>query len=253
MSLLTVEDLQVKINHQLICDGLSFAVQPGDCWGILGANGCGKTTLLHTLAGFRAPIHGQLFLQGQNFLTYSLKEAAQKKGILLQNTTFTFPQTVFDYCLAGRHPHLALFKTETAEDHRIVQECLLEMDLLHLRDQLVQTLSGGEQRRLAIATLFTQQPLLYFLDEPTNHLDVKHQINILNYARERVALFGGATIMAIHDINLAQRFCNKFLMLFEEGKYLLGDALLTEENLSRLYNHPIKLIKAEGKNIWVAN
>ncbi len=252
-TLLTTEDLEVTRNGRTLCEQLNMVIQPGDCWGILGANGRGKTTLLHTLFGFHPQSKGKIFLQQKDLTYYSLKTAAQKKGILFQHTTFTFPQTVFEYCLSGRYPHRSLFNTDAEKDYSLTQESLLKMDLLHLRNNLIQNLSGGEQRRLSIATLLAQQPLLYFLDEPTHHLDIKHQIKALDQITCAAQKLDGACIMTLHDINLAQRYCNNILFLLGEKDFLLGKTqdVLNTENLSRTYGVSVRAIADAGKNIWV--
>jgi iron complex transport system ATP-binding protein len=122
----------------------------------------------------------------------------------------------------------------------------VELDGLEQRQ--VSTLSGGERRRLALATLFTQNPQLFLLDEPTNHLDPHHQIELLSLLGQQVTNNDRASLMILHDINLATRFCDHLLLLFGEGETLYGPSneVLNTDTLSRLYGHPV--ISVEGPN-----
>lgn len=242
-NLLHTQHVSVKIGSKIICRDLNLDINPGDVWAILGSNGSGKTTLLHALAGFFPLAYGDIFL-GENKLTQlSIKTIAQSIGILFQDFNLTFPQTVWEYCRAGRYPHLAYFKKDSAKDQQIVMHALQKMELDKLTHRPVAQLSGGEKRRLAIAALLAQTPSIYLLDEPTNHLDMRHQMSVLNHFRDLAATQSAAIILSLHDVNLAQQFCNHFLFLFPDGSTLQGSqqTLLTCENLTRLYQHPVKM------------
>ncbi|MEO8401810.1 MAG: ABC transporter ATP-binding protein [Gammaproteobacteria bacterium] len=247
--LLTTNDLTVQIADKKICQALHCTLEPGDIWGILGANGSGKTTLLHTLAGLIPATSGDIFLETKNLTTLSAQHIARRVAILFQETSVTFPQTVFEFCLQGRYPHLSYFGWEKSVDKKIVLAALAEMELETKLSQSIQTLSGGEKRRLAIATLLAQTPKIYLLDEPTNHLDLRHQISVLNHFKKLSQTDSVGIVMALHDINLAHHYCNKILMLFDEGEILFDktDVLLNPKNLSRLYRHPIE----NNRKLWL--
>lgn len=233
-TLFAAENITVKIANQFICQNLNWEISAEERWGILGPNGSGKTTLLHTLAKLRAPESGNIILDGKNIRQFAPKEIAKKLGILLQETQCVFPQTVFDYCLAARYPHISSFSAH--EDQIITEEALNIMALLPLRKRSVMTLSGGERRRLAFAALLTQAPSVYLLDEPFNHLDIKHQVKMLQHLK-KLSEAGTAMITTLHDINLAREFCSHLLLVSGDGEIVLGttDDVLTMENLSRLY------------------
>lgn len=239
---LTTNNLTVSIANKTICRHLNLEIKAGDVWGILGPNGSGKTTLLHTLAGLHAPAQGEITLHGKKLTTIPNKQRAREIGVLFQDSSFIFPQSVYDYCLSGRHPHLAHFMRETAEDHRITQQALAVMGLGNKLQQNVLSLSGGERRRLMVATLLAQVPHLYLLDEPTNHLDIRHQIKILNYFKHLADNHSASIMMSLHDINLAYHYCNKVLLLFGDGEILQGPTqnICTKENLSHLYQYPLQ-------------
>ena len=154
--------------------------------------------------------------------------------------------------LLGRHPHLAKWRWEDAEDIAQARNALSEMNLEAMAERDITTLSGGERQRVAIASLLTQRPQLYLLDEPGNHLDIAFQIRSLEVMRQRVVNEGLGLCMATHDINLAARFCDQILLLTGDGEFLLGSTseILTPENLSRAYGCEIRQVAYEGGSVF---
>lgn len=240
MSLLETQNLTLRISKNTLCENLNLQVKHGEIWGILGSNGSGKTTLLKTFAGLHIA-KGEIRLNGKSLSSTPIKEMAQIVGILFQESRDVFPLTVSEYCSSGRYPHLNYLGWETTEDRHILQQALIDMELTALSTQNILTLSGGERRRLSIATLLAQSPQLYLLDEPTNHLDLRYQIKILNHFQKLAQSKSVSIIMSLHDINLAAHYCDRILLLLGNGQYLSGTTknMLNEENLSYLYQHPI--------------
>lgn len=253
MSLLATKALRADIGGKRIGGDLDLVIKPGQCWGVLGANGAGKTTLLHTLAGLRAPAAGTIELDHQPLSSWSRREIAQRLGILLQDSDDPFPATVLETALIGRHPHMGAWQLEGPDDREKALAALAEVGLSEFEQRGIDTLSGGERRRLALATLLTQDPVLYLLDEPTNHLDLHHQIELLGRLRERARSRDGALVMALHDVNLAARFCDHLLLIFANGETLHGpaDELLKPGHLSCLYHHPIEEVTANGRRAFL--
>ena len=237
MTLLETRNLDVTVAGIRVCRGLDLRIRPGECWGLLGRNGAGKTTLLHTLAGLRAPDAGAIRLGGDPMGELSRREIARRLGLLFQDTETSFPATVMEAALAGRHPHLGRWGWEGAEDRRLTEAALRAVGLDGMHRRRIETLSGGEQRRLAIATLLAQDPALALLDEPTNHLDPNHQTGMLRLLQKRMQSGGRAMLLILHDINLALRFCDHLLLLFGGGETLQGPAsrVARREHLERLY------------------
>lgn len=251
---LLAKQISIKAGNKLICQSLTIHSKPGEVWGILGPNGCGKTTLLHALMGLHPIIHGEILLGKNKLKQLSLKCIAQSLGLLFQDFSTHFPQTVLDYCSASRYPHLPYFKKEDKQGKEIVLQALQTMELDLAQNKIIQHLSGGEQRRLAIAALLAQTPSIYLLDEPTNHLDIKHQIKVLTHFRYLAKNKSVTVLMTLHDINLVQQFCDHILLLFGDGTSMQGftQATLNAQNLTRLYQHPI-LQKGEGEqSYWEA-
>ncbi len=253
MTTLATTQLKVEIGSVLVTAQLQLTLSPGQCWGILGRNGAGKTTLLHTLAGLREPQAGTVAVDDRPLETMSRRDAARHLGVLFQEETTPFPATVLETALVGRHPYLGRWSWEDGDDMECARQALRTVGIADLEARLVSTLSGGERRRLALATLLTQDPEILLLDEPTNHLDLHHQIQILNHLRQLATERGKALMVILHDINLATRFCDHLLMLLGDGSTVAGPAreVIDIQTLEQLYQHPLQQIDHEGSNIWL--
>ena len=251
---LETRGLAVRIAGKQVCRGLDFAAGAGDCIGILGANGVGKTTLLHTLAGLRAPETGTVLLDGEAIAAQPRRRVAQRLGLLMQQPEDSLPATVLETALIGRHPHLDFWRWESHADVAIARRALKSVGLDGLEQRAQTALSGGERRRLDIATVLAQDPQVFLLDEPAHQLDLHYQMGLLGLLRRLTAEQGRAVIMSLHDINLAARFCSAVLMLFGEGESLFGETarVLSPENLTRLYRTPVAALPWEGGRVFIA-
>lgn len=243
--LLQTQQLKVRIAGKTICESLDLNIERGQCWGVLGSNGAGKTTLLHTLAGLRPAASGTVLLDDAPLATLTRRAIARRIGVLFQDADDAFPDTVLNTVLIGRHPHLKAWGFESAADIELARRALADTGLRDLEQRLISTLSGGERRRVALATVLAQAPALYLLDEPVNHLDLHQQIAALELLGQRVRADGKTVMMSVHDVNLAARYCDHVLLLFDDGTLLQGPtaAVLNQASLERLYRHPIISIK----------
>ena len=251
--MLATAALGVRAGSRELVDELSASFAPGEFIAILGRNGSGKTLTLHTLAGLRAPAEGVVSLGGESLTTLPRRKVARRVGVLLQDVEEGFTTTALESVLIGRHPHLAPWQWESREDERIARAALEQMELSDFADRHTDTLSGGEQRRVAIAGLLAQEPEVYLVDEPTNHLDPHHQLAVLALLRE-LAARGATIIAALHDPTLAARFANRVLLLFGDGHWRLGPAseVLTAGILSELYSTPIMELAAHGRRVFAS-
>jgi len=242
--LLECRDLVVSIGGQRIVEALELALEPGRSIGILGPNGAGKTTLLLTLAGIRSPQVGQVALEGTPIQGMPRAAIARRLGMLTQNTRFAFDATALEVALSGRHPHLGALGRESAQDFARARRALSDVGLTGLSERSCRELSGGEQRRLALAVVLAQDPAVMLLDEPTNHLDPARQVAVLDLLWRRIHAGRGGQIMALHDINLATCYCTDVLMLFGGGRWSLGPTaeMLTVDRLSALFGCPIRAV-----------
>ncbi|MDH5785022.1 MAG: ABC transporter ATP-binding protein [Chromatiales bacterium] len=252
MSTLSVDKLSIKVGERHLCNRLTLTLNPAERWAILGANGSGKTTLLHTMTGLLPLTEGSVELDGHPITTIARRAVAQRLGLLLQDSHDPFPVTVLESVLSGRHPHLERWSQEGEEDLAIARQALAAMALDEMEGRMVQTLSGGERRRLAIATLLTQDPALMLLDEPLNHLDLRHQQQLLQRLK-RLGDEGKGVMMVLHDPNLALRYCDRALLLYGDGSWESGSCqeLLTTERLSRLYGYPIRQLMEGSGRIFI--
>ena len=242
----------MSVGARRLVTGLSLEFAAGEFVAILGRNGTGKTLTLHTLLGLRKPQAGAVYLDGEPMEGVSRRTVALRAGLLAQDVEESFVTTVLEAVLVGRHPHLALWQWETAEDERIAQEALAAVDLADFAGRRTDTLSGGELRRVAVAALLAQEPGVYLLDEPSNHLDPAHQMGVLGVFRGQCEL-GKTVIATLHDPTVAARFADRVVLLHGDGRWQAGAAreMLTAERLSELYMSPMIELEKDGRRVFV--
>ncbi|MBB3048041.1 iron complex transport system ATP-binding protein [Litorivivens lipolytica] len=252
MSTLAARQLVIDIPEREDGTPLDFTIQPGEIWAILGPNGAGKTTLLHTLAGLKAPRKGEVALNDQSLNQLRRKQIAREIAVVFQERQDGFPATVLETVLIGRHPYMAPWDVETAEDLELARAALERTQLSALEDRLVSTLSGGERQRLALATALCQQPAIWLADEPGNHLDLRHQVEAMKlFANE--ADVGRAVLLCLHDLNLAARWCTHILLLYPDGRACWGaaDKMLERSALEKLYRQQLTETQVDGRRYFV--
>jgi len=245
MTILGCENLDVQIAGIKVVNGLQLELAPGEFWGLLGPNGIGKTTLLKCLAGLTSPASGRVQLESRDIAALPRKLVARHIGMLQQHTVYVFDSSVMQTVLTGRHPHLGYWEREGPGDLEKGDAALHAVDLDGFAERSVTGLSGGEARRLAFAALLVQEPDIMLLDEPTNHLDLRHQVQIMGMIRDQTRQNGHTALAALHDINLAARYCSHVLMLFGDGDWCAGpcEDMLSENSLEKLYNCPVEMIQ----------
>ncbi|MDH5394220.1 MAG: ABC transporter ATP-binding protein [Gammaproteobacteria bacterium] len=253
MSLLCVQNLSLSIANKKVCDSLNIEFEAGQSWGVLGRNGVGKTTLLHSLCHLRTEYSGDIMLQDKNLQQYKRSDIAKLMGIQLQHNEDPFPSSVFDTVLTGRHPYIANWQWENEADICKAKAALDIVEMTELAERSVNQLSGGERQRVSLATLITQDPKIFLLDEPNSHLDLNYQISLLDHFTSYSRTNERLLIMNLHDINLASRFCSHLLLLTGDGHYLAGpvENILTADNLELTFRHPIEQIQSPDRNIYL--
>jgi iron complex transport system ATP-binding protein len=211
---------------------------------VLGRNGAGKSSLLHVLAGLAAPASGEVRLDGIGLADWPRRALAQRLGLLPQAIEDPFPGSALQTALVGRHPHLDFWQWEGEADRAVALECLDAMDLAGLDARDVATLSGGERRRLAIATVLAQDPQVFLLDEPIQQLDPQHQLGVLRRFRA-LADGGRSVVLSLHDAGLAARFADEALLLYGDGHWLHGpvDEVLDAKTVGGLYGIDVRELR----------
>lgn len=252
MTVLQLQNLLVDIPNRQRNWPLTLSLASGQIWGVLGANGVGKTSLLHTLAGLRTPGSGSVNLDGKRITAYSRRDVAKQLGIMFQERQEHFPATVLETVLMGRHPYLSPWQMESSEDVKLAEMAIQTLDLTEMTSRLVNTLSGGERQRVALAVLLAQNPQIWLVDEPTNHLDLHHQVAVMALLRTQAAS-GKTLMMSLHDVNLAARWCSHVLLLYPDQAPLSGpaDELLTIANLEPLYQQALVCAEIGGNAVFM--
>jgi len=236
MTSLVCQSLDVSIGGKEICKQLDMELAPGQFWGF---------TLLKCMAGLSTPDAGAVLLENQAIDNLPRRAIARLLGMLQQHTVYVFDASVLETALTGRHPHLGYWEREGPRDKQKALDAIRAVDLEGFEARSVTGLSGGEARRLAFASLIVQEPAILLLDEPTNHLDMKHQVRIMNHVEMQIKNEQRCAMIALHDVNLAARYCNHILMLFGDGDWQAGPVseLLNLENIERLYQCPVESIQ----------
>jgi len=215
---------------------LDLALAPGQCWGLLGSNGAGKTSLILALAGLRAPQSGAIALDGVPLADMRRRDLARRVSVLLQDEDSDFWGNVLDYVMLGRYPRSRSAFSQDEEGLRSARRWLAELDLADREAQAYRTLSGGERQRARVAQLLLQDADILLLDEPLQHLDLRHQAMVMRTLAARAAE-GKAVLTALHEPGHAARHCAFSVLLYDAGRASLGRSsdMLTQANLEALY------------------
>ena len=195
---------------------VSLQVSPGELVGIVGPNGCGKTTLLRLFLGLLTPQTGSMASAGRPAVDWTRREFARRVGVVTQREEPAFPLRVHQAVTLGRFPHVGPIGRLTRKDRDAVDRAMVLCDVITLRDRWVSTLSGGEWQRVRIARALSQEPEALVLDEPTSSLDVRHEMEVFELTVQLVREHSLAGIIVTHHINLAARFADR-LVLMDRG------------------------------------
>lgn len=232
-----------------VLQNISFSIPGGNLVAVLGMNGSGKSTLLKCLARLLCPGSGTIHLNQQDLSHISLQQAARTIAYLPQNTP-PLDCSVIEAVLIGRKPHLGW----QVQPHDL-QETTKILELTGLTAYAARKtsqLSGGELQRVAIARTLAQQPQLLLLDEPVNHLDIRSQLDIMALLRRLTHQMGIISIAVMHDINLALRFCDTFLLL-REGRLTAcgGPEVITASAVNQVYQLQVQLHTVGGLTVLI--
>jgi iron complex transport system ATP-binding protein len=233
-AVLETSALRITVPGRLLVDAFDCALRAGEFVAVLGGNGAGKSLLLRTLAGLRVADAGTVKLDGGELAALPRRQIATRLGFLPQDPDAPPQGSLFESVLLGRFAHLGFWETHGPSDEQRARAAIADVGLENLATRELATLSGGEQRRAAIARLLVQAPAVYLLDEPTNHLDPSHQLGILGHLRS-LAHSGATIIASLHDPNLALRFADRVWLMSGSSVEDVRCDVLEPAHLTRLY------------------
>ncbi|MGB4985506.1 MAG: ABC transporter ATP-binding protein [Erysipelotrichaceae bacterium] len=243
--MIEVKNLSFAYGKNKILDNISFTADDGDCIGILGNNGAGKSTLITCLNKIRQPLSGSVTIDGRNILEMSRKESAKNIAYVAQKNEFN-QTSVYDAILLGRKPYMKWGLT--SEDYQICDEVLHRIGMKEFKLRYVNELSGGEAQKVMLARALVQQPKVLLLDEPTSNLDPKNQYEMMKLVRQIAKEKGLIVLVVIHDLNLALRYCNKFIMIKNGLIYDYGDiSIVNEKSLKDVYGIKAKMLTYDNQ------
>ncbi len=249
---LVAEGLSYAFPHaqRSVFEGISFNAHAGAITAILGNNGAGKSTLLNLLGHLATPTAGSVAIGGAPLERMNRREIARHVAYVTQQQRMPH-LTVYDEVLLGRKPHIAWSVTE--RDREVVAAAIENLGLQPYVHRFCDELSGGERQKVYIARALAQETEVLLLDEPTSALDPKNQMEVLNVVREITKQTSLATIMVIHDVNLALRFADYFLLMRNGEVVSWGDRRsVTDESLSQAYDMPMRIVEIEGHLVSLA-
>jgi iron complex transport system ATP-binding protein len=221
-----------------LLQNVSTTIARGSLTGLLGPNGCGKTTLLKLMSGVIAPQRGSLSLNSRDLAAIPRRELARHIAVVPQETHPAFDYSAMEMVLMGRHPHLGPFSLEGPEDFDIAREAMAATGTEHLAQRPYMTLSGGEKQRVVIAGALAQTPEVLLLDEPTASLDLGYQLEVATLLSRLNRERGVTMVLATHDLNLAASLCDNLVMM-RGGRVLAQGAtrdVLTAPMIRQLYD-----------------
>ena len=219
---LAAEAVTLGYGERVVIDGLDLALAPGQITAIVGANACGKSTLLRSLSRLLVPREGRVVLDGREVHRMPAKELARTLGLLPQSPIAPDGITVADLVGRGRHPHQGIFSRWSREDDEAVAQALAATACVPLADRAVDELSGGQRQRVWIAMALAQQTDVLLLDEPTTFLDVSHQVEVLDLLWDLNRSRGTTIVMVLHDLNLAARYADHLVAMADGGIFATG-------------------------------
>jgi iron complex transport system ATP-binding protein len=210
---LSAEHLRLAYERVDVISDLSVAIPPGRITVIVGANACGKSTLLRGLARLLKPRAGAVYLDGESIHRLPTKEVARRLGILPQSPIAPDGITVADLVMRGRYPHQAWFRQWSAADEQAVAAAMAATETLDISDRPVDELSGGQRQRAWIAMALAQDTGIMLLDEPTTFLDISHQVEVLDLLTHLNQRHGRTIVLVLHDLNQACRYSHHLIAM----------------------------------------
>mgnify|MGYP001851922386 FL=1 len=244
-----VRNLSFSYGKNWVLKDTSFQIEEGKITTIMGANGCGKSTLFNLMTRNLYPGKGNIFLRGKNIQNLALKEFARKVSIVHQYNSSADDITAERLVSFGRTPHMKLMQGRSEADERQIRWAMEVTNTEKYRDREISRLSGGQRQRVWIAMALAQNTKILFLDEPTTYLDIRYQIEILKLVQKLNREYGITIIMVLHDINQAIHYSDWIIGLKDGHVAAEGapDEMITPESIRELYGITLGVTEVEGE------
>ena len=243
MKILKAENLHFSYGKNEVLKGVSMDFYQGTFYGIIGPNGCGKSTFLKNLYGYFTPSEGSVNVYDKNIKSMNARQRAKYIAYVPQETNTGFDFSVYDVIAMGRNPYHSGLQPMSSKDHDIIIEAMEETSTIHLKDKSINELSGGEKQRAILARAFAQDSEIILMDEPVSMLDINHQVEIMDLARSLADKNYKTIVCVLHDLNLAAQYA-QHIFLMSEGKLTnsgMPDEVLTKEILTGVYGVSVKV------------
>lgn len=246
-----VKHVSFSYGKNTILSDLSFAVKEGNITTVMGANGCGKSTLFSLMTKNQTPGKGKILLEGKNIANLRFIDFAKRVSIVHQYNSAADDITVERLVSYGRTPYQKMLGTRTKEDEELVERAMEVTGILPYRDREIAALSGGQRQRVWIAMALAQNTKILFLDEPTTYLDIRYQLEILELVKKLNQEYGITILMVLHEINQAITYSDEVIGLKDGSIVMQGkpQEVITAESMKELYGVSLKVVEVEGKKV----
>jgi iron complex transport system ATP-binding protein len=234
---LKVRGLKFYYNKEIVLNGINLDIKEGEVLGILGPNGCGKTTLLKNLNKNLSPYEGCVLIDDTDLEELSKKEVARTIAVVPQSNDIRFAFTVRDIVSMGRFPFMRTFEGESQNDLDLIDSAMKRTGISEFSERYINTMSGGERQRVIIARALAQTPKILLMDEPTLHLDINTQFDVLDLVYELSKKENLAVVVVSHDLAMVARYCDRIVLIKDHKIYSIGtlDEVLTPENMDLVF------------------
>jgi iron complex transport system ATP-binding protein len=234
---LEMRNVTLAYRHKVVVKDITFPMMPGEIVGLVGPNGCGKSTIIKALSRVISPYSGRILLNGKDISAIPRKDLARLLGVVPQIPLLPSVFTAFEIVLMGRNPHLGLFQYEGPRERAIAWRAMEKTSTQHLAERRINELSGGEIQSIVIARVLAQETAAVLLDEPTANLDIGRQIEIIGLIRSLCRENNMTVLMALHDLNFAAQYCDRLILLNKRRVHAEGipEEVITSQNIEEVY------------------
>jgi iron complex transport system ATP-binding protein len=236
--MLKINDLYFSYKERPVLQQINLEIKKGERIGILGPNGCGKTTLLKLLNRNLHPDSGKVLMNDIDLEEISKREIARHIAVVPQSNEIRFAFSVRDIVMMGRMPFIGQFQGESSEDIHIVEEAMKRTNVTEFADRLINTMSGGERQRVIIARAVAQKPEIILLDEPSLHLDICYQFEVLDLMKKLSDEEDLTVVIVSHDLPMVVKYCDRIVLIHDHKVFAVGtpEDVLTRENMRTVFN-----------------